>query len=184
MNTLPRWNTMPGGSSNVLVRAETLMATGGWDSELINLADWDLWARLARHGPPACVDRPARRISHPSGKCLRRYEPHIARGSPHGRSVRSETRLCRVAPLPGMGASEKWASKAQRWPTWSRRPFEGTWLDVARTLSTLARARIGKMVTALLPQPSRLHRAWIAEAEAWISRLRDAWSRSAESRAG
>jgi glycosyltransferase involved in cell wall biosynthesis len=58
VRVLPSWNLMPGGSSNVIVRADTFAAAGGWDASLINLADWDLWARLAREGLPACVNRP------------------------------------------------------------------------------------------------------------------------------
>jgi glycosyltransferase involved in cell wall biosynthesis len=55
---LPRWNPMPGGSSNVIVRAELLREAGAWDPGLVNLADWDLWIRLARLAPPACAPEP------------------------------------------------------------------------------------------------------------------------------
>jgi glycosyltransferase involved in cell wall biosynthesis len=55
---LPRWTLMPGGSSNVILKAEMLRKAGGWDPGLVNLADWDLWIRLARLGVPACVAEP------------------------------------------------------------------------------------------------------------------------------
>jgi glycosyltransferase involved in cell wall biosynthesis len=55
---LPTWNTMPGGSSNAIVRADVFWQVGGWDGRLVNLADWDLWIRLARCGLPASVSEP------------------------------------------------------------------------------------------------------------------------------
>ena len=55
---LHRWDTVPSGASNVVVRAETLAATGGFDPRLRHLADWDLWIRLARCGLPAWVPEP------------------------------------------------------------------------------------------------------------------------------
>jgi glycosyltransferase involved in cell wall biosynthesis len=48
---------IPAGSSNVIVRADVLRQVGGFDETLPNLADWDLWLRLAANGPAvACPD--------------------------------------------------------------------------------------------------------------------------------
>jgi len=55
---LPHANPLPGGCSGVLASAAVLREAGGFDSELVNLADWDLWMRLAATGPPAFVPRP------------------------------------------------------------------------------------------------------------------------------
>ena len=55
---LPRWNPLASGGSNVIVRAEALEAAGGFDPTLRRTEDWDLWIRLARMGPPACVAWP------------------------------------------------------------------------------------------------------------------------------
>jgi glycosyltransferase involved in cell wall biosynthesis len=55
---LDRYNSVPAGASNVLVRAELLAATGGFDPSLRHMADWDLWIRLGRAGLPATVPRP------------------------------------------------------------------------------------------------------------------------------
>jgi glycosyltransferase involved in cell wall biosynthesis len=50
-------NVMPAGSSNVMVRAELLKQEGGFDTSLFQLADWDLWIRLAAISrPAACAD--------------------------------------------------------------------------------------------------------------------------------
>jgi glycosyltransferase involved in cell wall biosynthesis len=53
-----RYNAMPAGASNVIVRADLLARLGGFDTTLTHLPDWDLWVRLARHGFPACVPDP------------------------------------------------------------------------------------------------------------------------------
>jgi glycosyltransferase involved in cell wall biosynthesis len=55
---LDRYNSVPAGASNVLVRADLLAATGGFDPGLRHMADWDLWIRLGRAGLPATVSRP------------------------------------------------------------------------------------------------------------------------------
>ena len=41
---------IPAGSSNVLVRTELVRRLGGFDEQLANLDDWDLWIRLASAG--------------------------------------------------------------------------------------------------------------------------------------
>jgi glycosyltransferase involved in cell wall biosynthesis len=58
MARLPVMNSVPGGCSGVIVERATLAASGGFDPGLRPLADWDMWIRIARHGPPACVARP------------------------------------------------------------------------------------------------------------------------------
>jgi glycosyltransferase involved in cell wall biosynthesis len=52
---LPHWNLVPGGCSGVIASKAALAVTGWFDPRLRNLADWDLWIRLGRTGPPACV---------------------------------------------------------------------------------------------------------------------------------
>lgn len=49
-------NHVPGGGSNVLVRASAFRTTGGFDETLRYFEDWDLWLRLLKLGPPARVD--------------------------------------------------------------------------------------------------------------------------------
>jgi glycosyltransferase involved in cell wall biosynthesis len=58
--TLPRellrWNVVWGGASNVVARRDLLEWLGGFDESLFQLADWDLWIRLALAAPAAVVD--------------------------------------------------------------------------------------------------------------------------------
>ncbi len=58
VEALPRYNPVPTGASNVVVRADVLRRVGGFDPGLRRTEDWDLWLRLARCGPPAVVDAP------------------------------------------------------------------------------------------------------------------------------
>lgn len=52
---LLRWNVVWGGCSNVLVRTDAVRELGGFDEELFQLGDWDLWIRLALAGEAARV---------------------------------------------------------------------------------------------------------------------------------
>jgi glycosyltransferase involved in cell wall biosynthesis len=55
---LKRYNPVPAGASNVMVRADALARVGPFDPRLRRTEDWDLWIRLARDGQPAAVRRP------------------------------------------------------------------------------------------------------------------------------
>jgi glycosyltransferase involved in cell wall biosynthesis len=55
VRNLVRYNTIPVGCSSVLVARDALTRVGGFDVRLGPCADWDLWLRLLRVGPPACV---------------------------------------------------------------------------------------------------------------------------------
>jgi glycosyltransferase involved in cell wall biosynthesis len=55
---LPSWNLVPGGCSGVIANRDALRAAGTFDPRLVNLADWDLWIRLARTGHAAYVPDP------------------------------------------------------------------------------------------------------------------------------
>jgi glycosyltransferase involved in cell wall biosynthesis len=52
------FNVVPGGGSSVLVDADLLTETGGFDESMNRAEDWDLWIRLAMCSPLAAVDRP------------------------------------------------------------------------------------------------------------------------------
>ena len=58
-------NHVPGGGSNVIVRAEAFRSVGGFDEELRYFEDWDLWLRLVQHTlPAACPDVVVARVEH------------------------------------------------------------------------------------------------------------------------
>jgi len=43
-------NTIPAGSSNLIVKTDLLRAAGGFDEQLTYVADWDLWITLVADG--------------------------------------------------------------------------------------------------------------------------------------
>ena len=52
---LLRWNVIWCGCSNVAARTALVRELGGFDEQLFQLADWDLWIRLALAGRAAAV---------------------------------------------------------------------------------------------------------------------------------
>jgi glycosyltransferase involved in cell wall biosynthesis len=50
---LLRMNVIPGGCSNAIARTDAVRRLGGFDEALCELADWDLWIRLAWNVRPA-----------------------------------------------------------------------------------------------------------------------------------
>jgi len=55
LDRLLRWNVIWCGCSNVVARTDVVRSLGGFDEELFQLADWDLWIRLALAGPAAAT---------------------------------------------------------------------------------------------------------------------------------
>jgi glycosyltransferase involved in cell wall biosynthesis len=53
LRELLQWNVIWCGCSNVVAKAELTRELGGFDERLFQLADWDLWIRLALAGPAA-----------------------------------------------------------------------------------------------------------------------------------
>jgi glycosyltransferase involved in cell wall biosynthesis len=75
---LARYNSVPAGASNVVVRADLLAGTGGFDPGLRHMADWDLWIRLGCAGLPATVPRPllAYRLHRANATMDTAFDPH------------------------------------------------------------------------------------------------------------
>jgi glycosyltransferase involved in cell wall biosynthesis len=170
---LPSWNLMPGGSSNVIVRADLFSRVGGWEPSLVNLADWDLWARLARHGLPARVDAP-----------LVGYRIHVGNASGNTKLILREARVLdgRYGARLDYGELHRYLASVclrsgRRWPAlghFVRAAARGQALTVAGTLAGLLRDRVANRVAALRPKFPTARGVWIAEAETWIAPLRDA----------
>jgi glycosyltransferase involved in cell wall biosynthesis len=51
-----RWNELWAGCSNVVARTDVVRRLGGFDEQLFQLADWDLWIRLACDHRASAVD--------------------------------------------------------------------------------------------------------------------------------
>ena len=169
---LPSWNLMPGGSSNVIVRADAFEASGGWDEGLVNLADWDLWARFAGAGPPADVRAP-----------LVGYRIHGGNASGDVGLILREARL-----IDGRFGAKLDVGELHHYLAWvylrrgHRRPAlrhlakaaaRGQARAVARSVTGLAQRRLARVIPAVRPRLQPVHEEWLAEAESWIAPLRD-----------
>jgi glycosyltransferase involved in cell wall biosynthesis len=170
---LPSWNLMPGGSSNVIVRADAFESRGGWDDGLVNLADWDLWARLAQDGLPAEVRAP-----------LIGYRIHDGNASGDVGLILREAKM-----IDGRYRARLDVGELHHYLAWvylrrgHRRPavrhlataaLRGQGRAVAQSVTGLARRRLGKLVPAVRPRSKPGHDEWVAEAETWIASLREA----------
>jgi glycosyltransferase involved in cell wall biosynthesis len=65
-------NVLRGGCSNVLAKTDLVRGLGGFDETLYQLADWDLWIRLAHAGRPGvCRDVLVGCVDHNQSMLLR-----------------------------------------------------------------------------------------------------------------
>jgi len=55
-SALLRWNVIWGGASNVVARTDLLRSLNAFDETLFQLADWDLWIRLALADSAVALD--------------------------------------------------------------------------------------------------------------------------------
>jgi glycosyltransferase involved in cell wall biosynthesis len=163
LRELPGRNLMPAGSSNVIVRAELLRSSGGFDAALRHLADWDMWLRLARYGPPACVAVP-----------LVAYRLHPAQTTLDTRGMMAEARVLHDRH----GAD---INTIRRWLAWShlrrgrRRAAIGAYTRAAASGDLASVGRVA--VAALHPRPTAVRRrrtavedrVWTDAAREWVS---------------
>jgi glycosyltransferase involved in cell wall biosynthesis len=166
---LPRYNAIPAGGSNVVVRRETLLQAGPFDIRLRNTEDWEMWIRLAKAGPPAWVCSPlvAYRV-HPANASLDIGE--IVLG------VRLIEQLHRTTA--DWGRLHRWLAESFL-RTGQRRAALGQFVsaalhgqarNVARDLTAIARRRVNRRSSA--PQPEAgSDSTWIEEAASWLYEL-------------
>ena len=162
---LKRWNPVPAGSSNVMVRTASLRRAGAFDPALRSGGDWDLWLRLAHIGPPAWVRAP-----------LVAYRVHGAAMTQNRRRMLADAKA--IATRHELRVD--WA-RHFRWAAWdalgARQRGEALG-HYARAVLAGDVASLGRAGIALAPWPvvdgvRRRRRgqgdpAWVAEAQAWL----------------
>jgi glycosyltransferase involved in cell wall biosynthesis len=167
MATLPRYNTIPGGGSNVVVRRQTLLQAGPFDIRLRNTEDWEMWIRLAKAGPPAWVRSPlvAKRV-HTSNSSLDTAE--IVRGARLIQELHHTTvdwgRLHRWLAESCLRTGQRGAALGQL----AYAALHGQAGNVARDLKAIARRRVNRSSSAVQPV-KRSDPSWMEEAIAWLS---------------
>jgi len=165
VTALPRYNAIPGGGSNVVVRRTTWILVGPFNTRLRNTEDWEMWIRLAKHGPPACVCSPliARRLHH-SNSTLDISE--IVRGTQLIEALHHTTadwgRLHRWFAHSCLRAGRRRAALGQ----FARAAVRGQQRAVASDLSAILQG----IVAGRTPKSSDHSRddAWLGMATAWI----------------
>lgn len=77
---LLKGSSVPAGASNVLVEAQVLERTGGFDESLVHTTDWDMWLRCIALTTPAAVEEPlVAYVFHDSNKLMRKVDAALVR---------------------------------------------------------------------------------------------------------
>jgi glycosyltransferase involved in cell wall biosynthesis len=170
MARITRWNPMPGGCSNVIASSTLLRRAGPFDRQLINLADWDLWIRMAQAGGrPAVVRSP-----------LVGYRQHGGNRSLDTTLILREARVIERR----YGTALDWGG-IFRYLAWrcvrSGRRREALWHFAQATVRGQAPSVVTDLagllhnrltVPALGRSRPHEHHDWGTEAEAWLASLR------------
>ena len=168
MADLTHYNAVPSGASNVVVRADVLAAVGGFDSALTTSEDWDLWLRLARAGPPACVPRPwvALRIhsGNASNNMTRLLEELEVVAARHGVSVDLPRHL-RWAAWSALGQGRR--AEALRF--YARAVAKGDVASAGRMAITLVRPSMARNRSFARQKDD----PWLSEADRWLGELNE-----------
>jgi len=166
---LPRYNAIPGGGSNVMVRRTAWMRAGPFDTRLRNTEDWEMWIRLAKHGPPAWVCRP-----------LVGYRVHDSNSSLDIAEIVRGTELIEALhhTTADWGRVHRWLAESclrsgQRRDAlgqFARAAVRGELRGVASDLHDILRRRLARRVRRIGIESNRSFSGdpWIATAVAWL----------------
>jgi glycosyltransferase involved in cell wall biosynthesis len=170
MARLPSLNLVPGGCSGVIAQRAALGSAGGFDPRLVNLADWDLWIRLGRTGPPAWIPHP-----------LVGYRMHPAQASLDIDLILNEAALMdgRYGARIDRGALHHYLAHRCLYAGWRRRALRhfvhatlrGELWPVTTHLWSMARYRVAERLSWRPPRDR--HTAWRMQAQDWLRRLDD-----------
>jgi glycosyltransferase involved in cell wall biosynthesis len=172
-------NMIPAGASNVIVLKDWLPAPPVFDGSLYHSADWDLWIRLARQGPPAWVPKPLVAYRFHAGSASLDLPGMFAETDEierrHGAVVNRNDfnrHLGRLAKRAGWSrAALRHYSRAA---AGDRRYLVREFVpDVYRLAVEVAWSRVGRWgIRRRAPGPRRdPHKKWKDEAQLWIDRL-------------
>ncbi|HEU5255991.1 MAG TPA: glycosyltransferase family 2 protein [Vicinamibacterales bacterium] len=168
--TLPRYNVIPGGGSNVMWRRSMWMNVGPFDTRFRGGEDWEMSIRSAQYGPPAWVCRPlmAKRV-HETNMFLNVSEimratrliedlhhTHVDWGKVH-----------RWVAERYLRNGQRGAALAQ----FAKAAMKGEVGGVTEDLSRLLRRRLGRYAAVSPPRIAAMSDPWAAEATAWLSEL-------------
>jgi glycosyltransferase involved in cell wall biosynthesis len=173
---IARFNLMPGGCSNAIASQAALAVVGRFDDGYKHFADWDLWIRLARRGPPAWVPSP-----------LVGYRIHGGNKSLDIAGMMAD--LKRIQQLHGssidMGAFRHYlawlylraGNRRQALRQFLGAAAHGEGRPVARDLTAILRSRLAsRLPLGRFLAPHQPHAEWSEAAEVWLAELRRAYA--------
>ena len=164
MESLSRYNAVPGSASNVIATAELLALVGPFDAGLKRTPDWDMWLRLARAGAPAWVCAPLVAICVHAGNMSRDMSVMFRE-------------LKTLADRYGIAVD--WA-RHYRWAAWTALQEGRRWRATRYYAGALAEGDVlsaGRAAVAMLRGSSacvsraRHTDAWTPEARSWLDEL-------------
>ena len=167
---LARYNAIPGGGSNVVVRRTTWQQAGPFNTRLLSSEDWEMWIRLAKHGSPACVPRPlvAYRV-HASNAGLDVVE--VVRGAKLIEALHHMRLdwglLHRWMAESSLRRGQRGAAVRHFMAAAARGQLRGAANDVAAIL----RRRIARHLNSVDDERGSSRDPWIAEAAQWLNEL-------------
>ena len=170
---LRRYDAIPGGASNVIMRHVTWLSSGPFDTRLRNTEDWELYLRLAKLGLPACVNLPlvGRRL-HLSNATLDTDE--LVRGVrliEETHSIEADWGILRRWMAHScLRAGQRWSAFRQ----FAAAAVDGAWGPVAADLSAMLVETITRRVRGHRPRAEPAGDPWIAAASTWLDALRRA----------
>jgi hypothetical protein len=178
MAALPRYNPVPSGASNVIVRADVLGRVGGFDRRLHRTEDWDLWIRLARDGPPAVVEEPLVAYRFHAGNRILDAESIVR--EPDLLSARYGMEIDRAAVLRRAAwACMRAGRRVDAARYYARAVAVGDARSILRLAVALGHPAVGsERVFRLLPNAPGDPR-WRAEAQRWLDDIKRASERAA-----
>ncbi len=181
---LRRYNAMPAGASNVMVRADVLRRVGGFDPTLTHVPDWDLWLRLSNDGLPACVPEPLVGYRIHSGNASFRTEEMLAEfdglarrhglAAERGRFHRHLAYLCLRSGRRAEALSHLGRALLRFRDGYRRADLMMDGRLLREHAAEIARRRLGWTVSPERIRAARdrdVNRNWKAQAQAWLSAL-------------
>jgi glycosyltransferase involved in cell wall biosynthesis len=173
---IAKYNLLPGGGSNVVVRRQLFAEAGGFDARLPPCEDWELWIRFARSGPPALAPEP-----------LVGYRVHAGNASLDTARVLRACRL--IEQLHGVaidwGRLYRWLAEsclrmdrhASALAYLAKAAAWGQGRHVASDLASIVRRRMARAAPAAADMPDGHRQKRLIKEAAWLEPLRDCEAR-------
>jgi glycosyltransferase involved in cell wall biosynthesis len=169
---IPRSNLIPGSASSVALRRDVFHRLGPFDVALRSAEDWEMWIRLARHGPPAWVPEPlvAQRL-HAANMSLR---ADVILGAVASVERRHHVHALRGPLYRWIAASYLRTGEKGQWLKYlALAAARGEILGAGADVLNVASRRLGRSLGRQPRSPAQLpNPEWTARAQGWLEELR------------